>query len=287
MNGKSDDLVSWWKEIYELVKKHYFLTGPFKNYPSTPMLNMKELERKYNTRLLKLIDEMKENTPKTPSILKEVITASKEGSMSDESMRSNITGFLASGYEQTSTTFQNMIYFLAKYPDYQNRVRDEIMKFFPDENFGYEKIKDLTLLNNVLNENLRLLPPTIFIGGRLITEETEIEGWHLPKGIRVLGSIWRLHHNKEIWGEDVDEFRPERFDNLTHLQKRSFIPFGGGARVCMGMNFAMLEKKIILSKMLMRYEILLEEDTTYKVTPVSMEPDPNFKYILRPINKWR
>lgn len=77
------------------------------------------------------------------------------------------------------------------------------------------------------------------------------------------------HHNKKVWGEDADEFRPERFtkEECDKRDSFAFIPFSAGARNCIGFNFALQEEKIVLSQLIRKLDFVL--DPTCKV---EMEP---------------
>jgi len=127
------------------------------------------------------------------------------------------------GHETTTVSLQYCLYNLSLNPKIQTRLREEILKLFPDDHldiFSYEKLKDFNMLTNVVNETLRMFPPVSYLPGRTTSEDTQIEGWNIPKGYQILINLWRITHDKKVWGEDVNDFNPDRFDNLTPQQKK-------------------------------------------------------------------
>lgn len=91
-------------------------------------------------------------------------------------------------------------------------------------------------------------------------EGVEVSGRHFPQGISLSVPSYTIHHSKEIWGEDADDFRPERWENPTERQKNAFIPFSYGPRACVGRNVAEMELALIVSTTFRRYEFELYQD---------------------------
>ena len=125
---------------------------------------------------------------------------------------------------------------MATNPRVQEKLYQEIIETFPldqDETQfnNYEKVKDMKYLDAVLKENLRLFPPVPQLPLRILNSTTVIDGYKIPKGFAVNLSVYSVHRHPEVWGEDAEEFKPERF-----LEKRypsfAWIPFGSGARKC-------------------------------------------------------
>lgn len=110
-------------------------------------------------------------------------------------------------------------------------------------------------VNMTFNEVLRLYPPAAILG-RMIHEETKLGNITFPAGTFLQLHAMLLHYDRDIWGDDVKEFKPERFsEGLSKVTKgqTSYLPFGGGPRVCIGQNFALLEAKMALSMILQRF----------------------------------
>lgn len=74
--------------------------------------------------------------------------------------------------------------------------------------------------------------PAVFFIQRQVAEDTTIDGYHIPAWTNVAINIHNLHHNASVWGEDHDEFKPERFtpDNIAKMDPFAFLPFSAGPR---------------------------------------------------------
>ena len=111
----------------------------------------------------------------------------------------------------------------------------------------------------ILNEVLRLYPPVISLCQHTY-KETRIGNIHLPAGVDLALPMLLIHHDPELWGDDVEEFRPERFlggVSRASKDKLALFPFGWGPRTCIGQNFAMLEAKMALAMILQNFEFNL------------------------------
>ncbi|PON97261.1 Cytochrome P450, E-class, group IV [Trema orientale] len=115
-------------------------------------------------------------------------------------------------------------------------------------------------LSLIINESLRLYPPVLTMS-RKIEKEVRWRNLNLPANMNLLISSLALHHDPEIWGEDVHLFKPERFSegvaNATKDNIAAFLPFGMGPRTCVGFNFAINEAKIALTMILQCYTFTL------------------------------
>lgn len=115
-------------------------------------------------------------------------------------------------------------------------------------------------MNMIINETLRLYPPVITMT-RKVQMEVKLGNLALPANINIFLSVLALHHNPQIWGKDVHQFKPERFAGgvakATNNNPAAFYPFGMGPRTCVGLNFTTNEAKIALSMILQRYKFTL------------------------------
>ncbi|KAL4192628.1 hypothetical protein AMTRI_Chr06g173000 [Amborella trichopoda] len=170
--------------------------------------------------------------------------------------------FYFAGQETTSTLLTWTMVVLSMHPTWQQRARDEVMQVIGSQ-YTYlptlEQLSHLKIVNMILNEVLRLYPP-----GPLLLRQTykriSLRGIDFPAGVELALPVIMIHHDRELWGDDADEFQPTRFsDGVSKASKHpfAFFPFGGGPRICIGQNFALIEAKMVLAMVLMKFSFHL------------------------------
>lgn len=127
----------------------------------------------------------------------------------------------------------------------------------------------------VIQETRRLYPPTPIVGREAFTD-IRLGNLVVPKGVCIWILIPALHRHGEIWGEDANEFKPERFsEGISKACKypQSYMPFGFGPRTCLGKNLAMMEAKVLVSLIVSKFSFTLSP--TY-------QHSPNHKLLVEP-----
>ncbi|KAI9476411.1 MAG: cytochrome P450 [Benjaminiella poitrasii] len=205
-----------------------------------------------------------------------------------EEMKNQCLTFLAAGHETTSVSLSWCLWLLAKNQSVQDRLRAEVNTLFKDDNDEtiptYDEINTLPLLNNVVRETLRLIPavPTTT---RITRVPAVLGSYVLPKGTRVFLSIITNHHSPEIWGDDAEDFNPDRWDNPEKIGNAyQYIPFLAGGRQCIGYRFALVEFKLLLALLVKHIQYF--EKPGFEVTKkqqVTLRPSPNMVLWMKAI----
>uniref|UniRef100_A0A914X045 Cytochrome P450 n=1 Tax=Plectus sambesii TaxID=2011161 RepID=A0A914X045_9BILA len=170
-----------------------------------------------------------------------------------------LTLFLVAGYDTTSNSLSYITYELATHPEVQEKLRAEIDEVCSGSaEITYEQVSKLKYAEQVIKETLRLYPLASLVQARLCMSSMEAGDklkQPIPQGLTVAADVWSVHRDKTIWGDDADQFRPERFDEEVQRHPMAWFPFGTGPRICIGLRFTIIEQKIALTRMLQRFVI--------------------------------
>ncbi len=181
-------------------------------------------------------------------------------SLSVEELKDQVLLLLFAGHETLTSAIASFCLLLAQHPDVMAKVRAEQQQFPPTEPLTLEQLKQMTYLEQVLREVLRLVPP---VGGgfRTVINACEFGGYEIPKGWSVLYEINQTHQDATVYPEP-DRFNPDRFNSERSAKPFSYVPFGGGLRECLGKEFARLEMKLFAARMIREcdWELLPNQD---------------------------
>ncbi|KAF8675952.1 hypothetical protein HU200_047452 [Digitaria exilis] len=192
--------------------------------------------------------------------------------------------FYFAGMDTTAVLLTWTMVVLSVHPEWQDSAREEVLRVFGKNQPDLDGIHQLKIVTMILYEVLRLYPPVVQLD-RQTYKEMELGGVTYPAGVVLSLPIVFVHHDKDVWGEDADEFRPERFaDGISRASKDApaFFPFGWGPRICVGQNFALVEAKMALSSILQHFSFGLSPSYTHAPFPVStLQPDHGAQIMLK------
>ncbi|WJX14516.1 unspecific monooxygenase [Trifolium repens] len=195
--------------------------------------------------------------------------------------------FFFGGHETTALAITWTLMLLATHEDWQNQLREEIKEVVGNNELDITMLAGLKKMKWVMNEVLRLYPPAPNVQ-RQAREDIQVDDVTVPNGTNMWIDVVAMHHDPELWGEDVNEFKPERFmDDVNGgcKHKMGYLPFGFGGRMCVGRNLTFMEYKIVLTRLLSNF--------TFKVSPnyhhspaimLSLRPTHGLQLIVQPLN---
>ncbi|AWB44626.1 NADPH--cytochrome reductase [Paenibacillus sp. CAA11] len=194
--------------------------------------------------------------------------------LDSENIRYQMITFLIAGHETTSGLLSFAIYFLLKHPEVLAKAVQEADEVITGDAPTYKEVTQLKYIRTVLNESLRLWPTAP--GFSLYAKEDTVIGgkYEIKKGEQISIVLPELHRDKEAWGEDAEEFKPERFAEPGKIPAHAYKPFGNGQRACIGMQFALHEANLVLGMILKHFELLPNGDYQLKIKQtLTLKPD--------------
>ena len=194
--------------------------------------------------------------------------------MSDRQVRDEIVTLLMAGHETTAVTLTWTAYLLAKHPQIQDELAEQIERELHGRPPLLSDLPKLSRLEQVIKESMRLYPSVYFVS-REAQVPVEIGGYTLPRGAQVHLLPYLAHHD-ERWWQDPERFDPARFspEQEPQIPPYAYFPFGAGPRSCVGKHFSMMETQLILASLLQRYrwELAPRQGEVVLQTQVSLHP---------------
>lgn len=211
--------------------------------------------------------------------------------------------FMAAGHDTTSTALTWMLHIFSTHPDVQRKVRQEMLDHIgvPTEDnkchLTYDALNALPYLGACVKELLRLFSP-VTATSRVAARDDKILGYDIPKGTQIVLSPAALHRLKSVYGDDAEEFKPERWMDPASFSEEvqqsikfvtpdmawAYVPFLMGPRNCIGSKFAIIEVKVLLYYLLINLEYAPAPGFKFtKVARVIMKPSPGMRLSVKRI----
>jgi cytochrome P450 len=201
--------------------------------------------------------------------------------MTARQLRDEVMTLFLAGHETTAVALSWTWYLLARHPDVEARLADELRDVLGGRTPSVADLPRLKYADMVVTESMRLYPPAYGIG-RQAAKATEIAGHAFARGDVFVAPTWVVHRDRR-WFEEPEAFRPERWagDLARRLPRFAYFPFGGGPRQCIGNSFAQMEAVLLLAAIAQRFQLSLVPDQRITPTPyVTLRPEPGIRMRL-------
>jgi cytochrome P450 len=176
---------------------------------------------------------------------------------------------MMAAHDTITSSASSLVWLLAKHPEWQDKLRAEALAVTGGGGrpLAYDDMGKLEWTEMAFKEALRLIPPVPSIPRRAL-REFEFGGYRIPAGTGVGISIGAVHMDPEHWPEP-EKFDPLRFtpEQIAQRHKYAWVPFGGGAHMCLGLHFAYMQVKVLMAQVLTRYRIEIEPGYTPEWQP--------------------
>jgi cytochrome P450 len=192
--------------------------------------------------------------------------------MQDALIRDQMLTLLIAGHDTITALLAWALYLLGSHPELQPGLLAEAGALPSGCPPTPEQVDSLGYFKQVIDETLRLVPP-IHVGNRVATGDLSVCGYDIPQGQRVMISYYATQHDETHWPEP-ERFDPGRFEPGKMHTPYTYLPFGGGARNCLGANFAQVEAKVVLAHIFQRYELTLTRPRVHIHMGATLEPRP-------------
>ncbi|WP_262690958.1 cytochrome P450 [Kordiimonas aestuarii] len=190
-------------------------------------------------------------------------------------------------HDTITSSVTTLVYELGRHREWQEKLRAEVKALgLNDDRLPYDKMNQLTLTEYAFKEALRLNPPVPAVA-RETVRDVEFGGHVIPKGTMIGISMVATHRDATVW-DDPMAFDPMRFSPEGGARDRhrfAWVPFGGGAHMCLGLHFAYMQAKVIMTHLLPHYDIRVPEGykTKFQIMPL-IKPVDGLPVTLEPLD---
>ena len=253
-----------------------------KDLPATPFRRLLRLSDQLEARIVAMIAHKRANPGAQHDVLSMLLAARDEdgAALSDDELIGQASVIFVAGHETSSNALTWTLFLLAQHPRVLADVQDELAAALGGAAPTVEQLATLPLLERIIKESMRLLPPATFMM-RYTTRATQLGPHALPAGATVTLSPYITHHSPALYPAP-ERFDPARWETIAP-GTYEYMPFGAGSHMCLGSTFAMMEIKIVLAMLLQRFRFELRPaariDRRVKIT---MSPRWGMPMVARP-----
>ncbi|ORX88881.1 cytochrome P450 [Basidiobolus meristosporus CBS 931.73] len=278
IENKAGDLVQLYNYITTGIRNPFYAMFPhLENLPLVGRRGYQTELARFNDFIMEIINSKIENirknkvtdSQKADLVTLMVLSGEEENqALTPEEIRNDVVAFFIAGHDTTANALASAIYYLAIHPTIQQQAREEAIRVLGNEpqdiwpTFQQQQ-NELPLITAIMKESMRLNPSASQVIPRHCMKSVQFGEFVLPEGTAVNIHIYSMHHNPKNW-DNPYSFMPERFlDEKVEHYLYSWMPFGGGSRRCLGMNFSLIEQRVVLSMLLRKYTWSLPKDSIH------------------------
>lgn len=276
----SHEMDRLWQPILRMLR--YISPGVWMFFPNLPRPIYERAIKQMDVSIYQIIQNRTRSRTLNSSTSVDLLDMMMDANMDERLIRDQILTMFVAGHDTTTALLAWAIYLLVTHPDKMHKAQTEVQGVLGQNPPSMERVGDLPYLGNVIDESLRLYPPA-HIGSRVALTELRFQDYVLPPETRLMYSIYLTHRDKKQW-ENPHCFIPERFnspDGKRPYSPYTFLPFGGGPRNCIGAAYGQVEAKVVLARLLQKFDF---EFTGHRVTPkmaVTIEPKQGVHVLVR------
>jgi cytochrome P450 len=232
-------------------------------FPTPSHVRMRRAVERLDRTVYRMVDDRKANPGDRGDVLSMLLSARDDdgSAMTTQQIRDEVMTLFLAGHETTANALAWTFYLLCRNQDAYARAQAEAQAVLGGRPPTVEDLAKMPFSLACLKESMRLYPPAYLVG-RTAESDLELGGHALKKGAIVMVNIFGMHHRADYFAD------PERFDPTRFSGKNpdAYLPFGGGARVCIGNHFAMMEGHLALTHLLQKL--------TFHYDGPAIEPEP-------------
>ncbi|CAG7624282.1 cytochrome P450 [Paenibacillus allorhizosphaerae] len=250
------------------------------NIPTKANVKFKQAAHTLDEVIYRIIEERRKEPDSGHSdLLSMLLTVRDEetgSGMSDKQVRDEVMTIFIAGHETTANTLSWTWYLLSQHPEVENKLWEELDRVLSGRKPTIEDMDQLQYTQQVIWESMRMYP-AVWAVNRLVHEQVDIGGRIFEPGDTLMMSQFVMHRNPKYY-DNADQFIPERFagDLLKRIPQFAYFPFGGGPRVCIGNNFALMEATLLFATIASKFKL--------RLAPGHHEVVPEPLVTLRPKN---
>ena len=266
-DADASSTVSAVKKAVAVVQKANNTASILPHWLPTPLrLRSWRANRALDTIVYSFINHRRQTGEDRGDLLSMLLLAEDEDGerMTDLQARDEAVTLFLAGHETTANTLNWTWWLLAQRPEVEAKLHAELDAVLAGRPPKLEDLRQLPYTDIVIKEALRLMP-AVWSVSRTASEDAEVRGYPMPQGTTAQVMIYLLHRHPEHWKQPND-FIPERWldPDIENLHRYAYLPFAGGARVCIGNSFATMEANLLLATIAQRYRLRLIDGVEIK-----------------------